>query len=201
MNNKTLTKDIEKHLLNDEKPSIYLEELKEKGKLDVYPFSYLKKLEEVNQSPKYHPEGNVWKHTMMVIDEGAKYNPHDKKAVMWALLLHDIGKIKTTRLKNGRLVSYDHDKTGEIEGKKFLKSIMDDEEFIKKTTKLIRYHMHLLYIVNNMPFADIEGMKKYNDIHDLAIVFLSDRIGRGGINEEEMEKIKNQVEDFKKNYK
>ncbi|MDD6795726.1 MAG: HD domain-containing protein [Clostridiaceae bacterium] len=194
-----LVEQIEKHLLNDDKPSVYLNELKINGMLDKYPFSQLKKLETINQAPKHHPEGNVWNHTMMVVDEGAKYKEkaNDKRAVMWALLLHDIGKIKTTKLRNGRLTSYDHDRIGQKDAREFLECIMNDNEFINKVVNLVRYHMHMLYMTNNLPFGDMEGMKKYNNTDDLAVVFLSDRLGRGGLNEEEKRKIKKQVENFK----
>lgn len=51
-------------------------------------------LQDVEQNPKYHPEGNVFIHTMMVIDEGAinREKSNDKRAFMWSLLLHDVGK-------------------------------------------------------------------------------------------------------------
>lgn len=63
--------EIEKHLLNDEKPSIYLNEQVENGDFDEYPLSMIKDLLTVEQNPIYHPEGNVFIHAMMVVDEGA----------------------------------------------------------------------------------------------------------------------------------
>lgn len=104
MDIKKLFNEIEKHLLEDEKPSLYLNKIKNQGLLDVVPFSFLKDLEKVEQSPKHHPEGNVWVHTMMVVDQGVTYREkaNDIRAFMWTLLLHDIGKPKTTKFKNGR---------------------------------------------------------------------------------------------------
>lgn len=199
MKNNKLFYEIEEHILKDEKPSIYLNKIKDEGLLDREPFCNLKKLEEMQQSEKHHPEGNVWIHTMMVVDEGAKYRDkvNDKKAFMWSLLLHDIGKVKTTKLRKGRWTSYDHDKVGEEEGKKFLNYFVDDESFKVKVSKLIRYHMHLLYIMNKLPFADMEGLRKYVDINDISYVFLSDRFGRGGLTEEDKIEIRNEVEKFK----
>ena len=189
-----LFKEIEEHLLKDKKPSIFLNEIKDKGILDVSPFCYLKKLEEMQQSPKHHPEGNVWIHTMMVVDEGVKYRDkvNDKKAFMWCLLLHDIGKGKTTKLRKGRWTSYDHDKVGETLGKEFLEYFSCDEEFIFKVSKMIRYHMHLLYIMNKLPFADMEGLRKYTDINDISYVFFSDRFGRGNLSKEDREEVEMQ---------
>lgn len=199
MDSMKLFKEIENHLLMDEKPSLYLNEIKNKGLLDEEPFSNLKKLEDMQQSVKHHPEGNVWIHTMMVVDEGVKYREkvHDKKAFMWCLLLHDIGKVKTTRLRKGRWTSYDHDKVGEREGKLFLDYFIDDEEFKIKVSKLIRYHMHLLYIMNELPFADMDGLRKSVDINDISYVFLSDRFGRGNLSEDDKIKVKKEVEKFR----
>ncbi|MGG7176242.1 HD domain-containing protein [Clostridium paraputrificum] len=202
MNIKELFLEVEDHLLKDEKPSVYLNEAKNKGLFDAVPFLWLKNLEKVDQSPKHHPEGNVWIHTMMVVDKGAKErkDSRDKRALMWALLLHDIGKAKTTKLRKGRLTSYDHDKVGEEEGRKFLKFFIDDNNFIDKVVKLIRYHMHLLFISKNMPYGDIEGMKKEADLHELAIVFASDRLGRGGIDKKEKEEVEMEITKFKYKY-
>jgi poly(A) polymerase len=59
----------------------------------------LKKLEKTPQSPVHHPEGNVWKHTLLVVDEAArrKNESGDPRVLMWAALLHDIGKPPTFR--------------------------------------------------------------------------------------------------------
>lgn len=194
--------DIEEHLLQDKKPSIYLEKLKEEGFLNEKPYIGLKKLENVMQSPKHHPEGDVWVHTMMVVDEGAKHREEveDKSALMWTLLLHDIGKVKATKLKKGRWVSYDHDKVGEVEARGFLEYFTKDEKFINKVVKLIRYHMHLLYIINKLPYGDIPGMIKFTDIQELSVVFISDRLGRGDVTYEEREEIMREIKNFKKNY-
>ena len=197
-----LFNEIEEYLLNDKKPSLALNKLKEDGLFNKEPFSYLIKLEDIEQSARHHPEGNVWIHTMMVVDEGAKRREevHDKRAFMWALLLHDIGKIKTTKFQKNHWTSYDHDKVGEGESLKFLEYFNEEKDFINKVAKLIRYHMHLLYIINKLPYADIEGMLKWTDVQELSIVFLSDRLGRGGVTYEEKEEILREIKNFKKNY-
>jgi len=194
--------DIEDHLLQDKKPSIYLEKLKKDGFFDEVPFIGLKKLEEINQSPKHHPEGNVWVHTMMVVDEGVNHREEieDKRAIMWTLLLHDLGKVKATKFKKGRWISYDHDKVGELEVRQFLEYFTEDKVFINKVSKLTRYHMHLLYIINKLPYADIEGMLKWTDIKELSVVFVSDRLGRGDVSNKEKEEIMREIKNFKKNY-
>ena len=194
--------EIEKHLLEDDKPSVYLNELKSSGELAVEPFNWLISLEKIEQSPKHHPEGDVWVHTMMVVDKGSSYRDYveDKKVFMWALLLHDLGKRSTTKLRNGRWTSYDHDKVGRKDAYDFLSYFNLSEEFKGKVSILVRYHMHLLFIMNKLPYGDIKGMKTEANLHDLSYVFLSDRLGRGGMNKEEIEKVENEVDLFRKKF-
>ena len=58
--------------------------------------------------------------------------------------------------------------------------------------------MHLLFLVNKLPYADKEGLLKNVD-SDISYVFLADRLGRGKITEEEKDKVYKEVEWFKKN--
>lgn len=142
-------KDIDEHILKDEKPSNYINKLYEEGKLEEYPFDMLTILRRIDQSPKYHPEGSVWNHIMMVLDNGAKERDksENERIFMWACLLHDIGKGTTTKIRKGRITSYNHDKEGERLSIKFLKCFTEDEEFIKEVSKLVRWHMQPLLLI------------------------------------------------------
>ena len=142
--------EIEKHLLNDEKPSIYLNEQVENGDFDEYPLSMIKDLLTVEQNPIYHPEGDVFIHAMMVVDEGAtvRERSKDKKAFMWALLLHDLGKKPTTKLRKGKLTSYNHDTVGAKMAREFLEYFNQDEVFINKVISLVRWHHQALLMMN-----------------------------------------------------
>ncbi|MFV3010609.1 HD domain-containing protein [Clostridium botulinum] len=178
-------KDIDEHILKDERPSNYINKLYEEGKLGEYPFDMLTILRKIDQSPKYHPEGSVWNHIMMVLDNGAKEKDksENKRIFMWACLLHDIGKGTTTKIRKGRITSYNHDKEGERLSIKFLKCFTEDEEFIKEVSKLVRWHMQPLFVNKNLPFKDIESMVKEVSIKEIALISLCDRLGRGGMSE------------------
>ena len=63
---------------------------------------------------------------------------------------------------------------------------------------MIRYHMHLLYIMNKLPFADMEGLNNNVDINDISYVFLSDRFGRGNLTNEDKVNIEKEVDRFRK---
>lgn len=168
------------HLLNDEQPSLYFNEISKTRLFEQYPLNLLNNLKNAQQSPKHHPEGNVWNHTMMVVDEAAKLKneSNSKKAFMWAALLHDIGKPDATKNRNGKITSYDHDKIGANLAWKFLAEFSDDDEFMRKVTMLVRWHMQILFVVNNLPFADVKTMKRQADVTEVALLGLCDRLGR-----------------------
>lgn len=191
------------HLVNDRTPSEFMNKLKDEGLLSKYPFNFISDLQEVNQSKEHHPEGNVWIHTMMVIDKGASYLDEVtlKKEFMLGLLLHDIGKKTTTKIRKGRITSYDHDKVGEIMGNEFLESFSLSKDFKEKVIYFIRYHMHLLFIIKKLPYGNIEGMLKNEELlRDLSYIFLSDRLGRGNINKIKENEVIKEVEQFRKAY-
>lgn len=190
--------DIERHLLEDDKPSDYIKEALKEKLLDEYPFSMIKELQEVDQNPKYHPEGNVFIHTMMVVDEGAKNRAksNDKRIFMWALLLHDIGKKPTTKLRKGRLTSYNHDIVGADMTVKFLNYFNEDKEFITKVRGLVRWHMQSLFVTKDMKFQNIGDMLKDVMVNEIVLVSLSDRLGRGGLDHKEIAETRIQIRNF-----
>lgn len=169
---------IERCLMEDTRPSQTLERLF----ADPLPpeFEPLQRLKTTKQSPIHHPEGNVWNHTMLVVDEAAKRRAESTypEALMWAALLHDIGKPDTTRVRGGKVTSYDHDKVGMRLAHQFLSGFGAEPELVDRVSMLVRYHMQLLFVVKEMPFADIKGMKKNTDVTEVALLGLCDRLGR-----------------------
>ncbi len=182
---------IDFHLLHDECPSEYLEQISQEPWFSDYPFSLLLKLKETPQSKRYHPEGSVWNHTMMVVNEAAKRKKESKseRTLMWAALLHDIGKPGTTKIKKEKITSYDHDSEGEQLTEDFLSCFTSDGLWIKSVAKLVRYHMHILYITEKLPFGNAGKMKQETDINEVALLGLCDRIGRGGSDPEYEKKV------------
>lgn len=193
-----LFQDINYHILNDLKPSVYLNEELAKGNLNEYPFTMLSVLPRVDQNPQYHPEGNVWIHTMLVLDNAAEHKNESEapRAFMWGALLHDIGKAETTRLRKGRLTSYDHDKVGEELAVEFFKSFEETEEFVYKVVKLVRWHMQTFFVVKGMSFANVEEMKKETSTKEIALLSLCDRLGRRPLPKEKEIEEKENIELF-----
>lgn len=179
--------EMTEHLCSDKKPSIYWNMLMEEGKLREYPFSLLSALQKTEQSKIHHPEGNVWNHTFLVVDEAAKVRAQSSNPItfMWAALLHDIGKPSTTKLRRGRITAYDHDKIGQALAEEFLRAFTDDQALIQTVGKLVRYHMQPLFVLKNLPFAEIGKMKRETNIQDIALLSYCDRMGRTNSDEGE----------------
>jgi tRNA nucleotidyltransferase (CCA-adding enzyme) len=68
------------------------------------------------QEPEWHPEGDVWVHTLMVIDEARKRVDDLSRAgrviVMLGAVCHDFGKPSTTAFSEGRIRSLGHEEAG-----------------------------------------------------------------------------------------
>jgi len=157
-------------------------------------------LKKVEQSPDHHPEGNVWEHTLLVVDLAAegKNVSEDPRVFMWSALLHDLGKAHTTKVRRGRITAYDHDKHGAILAAGFLQEFTDDEQFRKKVSRMVRWHMQTLFVVKKLPFADIDKMLSEVSLEEIAMLSLCDRLGRGNMTEKirqkEIENINNFVQ-------
>lgn len=134
--------ELKKALLKAEKPSIFFEVLREMDQLD-YWFPELKALIDVRQNPVYHAEGDVWTHTMMVLDEAAKLR-HRAANPYWFMLsavTHDFGKAVCTEEKEGVLHAYQHEVKGLPLIEAFLRRITSETKLIEYVLNLSEYHM------------------------------------------------------------
>jgi putative nucleotidyltransferase with HDIG domain len=175
-----LFNEIHQHLMEDKKPSDFLNSLSNNHIFQDVPFSMLLRLKKTEQSTVHHPEGNVWNHTMLVVEEAAKVKEDSRnpEAFMWSALLHDLGKPDTTRKRKGKITAYDHDKVGAELTKRFLAYFPCEEEFVNHVVSLVRYHMHILYVTKDLPFAKAKEMMNHIDVNEIALFVLCDRLGR-----------------------
>ncbi|HEX2986251.1 MAG TPA: HD domain-containing protein [Caproiciproducens sp.] len=181
--------EMEQHLMQDRRPSDYFNSIAEDPLLQEEPFFMLSRLKKTGQSPKYHPEGNVWNHTMLVVDQAAEMKEFsdDPKTLMWAALLHDIGKPDTTRNRKGKITSYNHERAGSDLTVKFLSCFTQDHRWIEKVAALVRWHMQVLFVMNDLPFGDIQSMKEQTNVREVGLLGFCDRMGRLGSNREQEE--------------
>jgi putative nucleotidyltransferase with HDIG domain len=190
MDKHELFEEIDAHLLSDEKPSEFFKGPDSQLFETTHPFTMLSGLKDIKQSPIHHPEGSVWNHTLLVLDEAAarKDQAADGRVFMWAALLHDIGKAVTTKVRKGKITAYDHDKVGAEMVRTFLREF-EDEPIISKVVSLVRWHMQILYVAKGTRFADLDAMRNQADVRDVALLGLCDRLGRLNVNRRAEEQV------------
>jgi poly(A) polymerase len=106
------------------------------------------KMQGVAQPPQYHPEGDVWVHTLLLLEGLPAGCP---AALAWAALLHDVGKPATFRIAPDR-IRFD----GHVEvGVRMAEEICRRLRFPNHETEQI-----LLLIANHMRFAEVRKMKE-----------------------------------------
>jgi tRNA nucleotidyltransferase (CCA-adding enzyme) len=142
--------EFKKLLLKSRRPSIGMEWMRKLDILDHFP--ELKALIGVPQDPEWHPEGDVWTHNNMVIDEAAAlrttdYSESDNLALMFGALCHDFGKPLTTHFSEGKWRSPGHDVSGEAPTRQFLGRLTRESALVDKVVALVREHLRpaLLY--------------------------------------------------------
>ena len=134
--------ELKKALLKAERPSVFFEILHQMEQLDVW-FPELKALIGIPQPPRYHAEGDVWKHTMMVLDEAAKlrHRVQNPYAFMLSALVHDFGKALCTEEVGGILHAYGHENAGLGPAEAFIKRLTSESRLLKYALNMTELHM------------------------------------------------------------
>ena len=114
--------------------------------------SFVIPMSRTEQNPAFHAEGDVWTHTKMVCENLMKLDAFHglseerQQAVFLAALLHDIGKIPTTRWEDDKWTSPNHTLVGSKMARQFLwKELglcgtLEKQQFRETICNLIRYH-------------------------------------------------------------
>jgi tRNA nucleotidyltransferase (CCA-adding enzyme) len=114
---------MEKLLMQAERPSIGLALALDLNVIDRL-FPELFALVGCEQEPEWHPEGDVWVHTLQVVDQArtriADLPRPQAITVMLGALAHDLGKPATTAFIDGRIRSIDHEEQGVVPATAFL---------------------------------------------------------------------------------
>lgn len=174
-----------KKLLLSGKPSIGLEVLRQTNALTL--FLDLAALIGCEQDKKWHPEGDVWIHSLMVSDEAAKIVaqsplPEDEKLiVVTAALCHDLGKPATTIPKDGRIKSPGHEQAGVDPTIRFLEAIGFPKKYYDDVTTIVRDHLkpYQLYAKRDeVSDSAIRRLASRVNIERLLMVSKADFLGR-----------------------
>ncbi len=100
-------------------------------------------LEGVEQPPEHHPEGDVFTHTMIMLEKMC----HPTRELAWSVLLHDVGKKATAAVgKDGNVHFYGHEKTGAEMSAAILSRFKCSSALIGTVEKCVAGHMRFAFV-------------------------------------------------------
>lgn len=134
--------ELKKALLKADRPSIFFEVLRQMDQLHHW-FPELEALIGVEQNPRFHAEGDVWTHTMLVLDAaaGQRHKVREPYALMLAALTHDFGKVVCTERIDGVIHAYGHETHGLPLVQRFLNRLTGEKRLTDHVLKLVEFHM------------------------------------------------------------
>ncbi len=184
--------ELEKLLLRARRPSIGFAlalELEVVARL----FPELQALVGCEQEPDWHPEGDVWVHTLMVIDESrrlldaAGLDRARDITVMLGAVCHDFGKPATTAVIDGRIRSHNHEDAGVAPATAFLDRLnihtLDGFDVRAHVLGLVAHHLKPgMFHQSSTPVSDgaFRRLAQKVDLELLALFAKADCLGRAG---------------------
>jgi len=174
---------IAENTIKNKCPSLFLSKIKKNGEIIHIP--ELSSLIGVVQPTAHHPEGDVFTHTLMVIDAAAmlkKYLSNDvQKAVfMLAALCHDFGKPYVTTAKNGKITAPKHDIYGLKPAYEFLKKT-GFEKISPQILNLIKEHSKPAQLYRDKDNVSDKALNRLSQRVDIIMLLLlqsADSVGK-----------------------
>ena len=126
----------------------------------------------VEQPPQYHPEGDVWTHTMMMLE---RLPAGGSPTLAWGVLLHDIGKPATFRpaKETGDRIRFDgHVEVGMAMARKLLGKLRFSNGETEQILALVEHHMRFKDVGRMKPatlkrFVRLPRFEEHLDLHRL----------------------------------
>jgi tRNA nucleotidyltransferase (CCA-adding enzyme) len=181
--------ECEKLLLQAERPSIGLALALDLGVIDAL-LPELKPLVGCPQEPEWHPEGDVWTHTLMVVDKARAMNDDLPRpqliTVMLGAICHDLGKPPTTAVIDGRIRSLDHEEQGVAPTLKVLDRLnihtIDGFDVRSQVVGLTAHHLKpgMLHKAPQVGDGAFRRLAQKVDLELLARLARADCLGRTG---------------------
>jgi tRNA nucleotidyltransferase (CCA-adding enzyme) len=143
------------------------------------------------QEPEWHPEGDVWVHTMLVIDEMRRRISDlarpEQVILMLGAVCHDLGKPATTAFVDGRIRSLDHEEQGVPPAKRLLDRLnvhaIGGRDVRQQVLGLVAHHLKpgmLHKRRNEVSDAAFRRLAVKVDLELLARLATADCLGRTG---------------------
>lgn len=179
--------EMNKALMKADKPSIFFDALRKTDQLDVW-FPEMKALIDCPQDPVYHPEGDVWNHTMMVLDNaaGCRDKVTEPEYFMVSAICHDMGKPDTLSVtEDGHIHTYGHDKAGVAVADRFLKRLNNDNALRGYVLDMVENHMKPHQCFNNESHIKTTNhmFDSVKNRGDLCHLVMADISGKGSVTE------------------
>ncbi|MEX0849212.1 MAG: HD domain-containing protein [Candidatus Dependentiae bacterium] len=180
-----IEQEFNKMLLRSKRPSLGIRWLKDIGRLqEILPELYA--TISVQQKQPYHPEGDVFEHSMQALDAAARIacnTEYEKLILLYAAMCHDLGKSKVSKIVDGNICSHGHAQVGAPLANKMLKRIACNKTLIDTVVKLVKLHMEPLgFIKSNAKKPAYKRLARKlspdANIALLAKLFLADKQGR-----------------------
>ena len=157
--------ELRKALLFADRPSVFFETLRLCGQLSVW-FPEVEELSAIEQDPLFHGEGDVFVHTMLVLDEAAKLRARavHPRGLMYAAITHDFGKTLTTVRDRDRVHTFGHETAGLPLAERWMRRLTDEADLIAYVLNMTELHMR-----PNMLCAMHSSYKASNRLFDLSV--------------------------------
>jgi len=172
--------EFNKLLLKSPKPSIGFEVMRQLGVLKYFP--QLQALIEIPQEPKFHPEGDVWIHTMMSLDAMVALidrSQDDALKYLYAILCHDLGKATTTKIIKGKIRAIGHEEAGVEPTKDLMYRLTNNHSFIDSLLPLVKHHLKpSQFYAQGAKASAIRRLATQVNIEELVVVAKADFLGR-----------------------
>lgn len=124
-------------------PALALDLLDKSGLLHVV-LPEVAELKGVPQPADFHPEGDVFEHTKKAL---SLVGNNSSSALVWSILLHDIGKPKTISIAD-RIRFNNHDQVGMEMAEKILRRLHTSNELIEQVKMCVGNHMNFIHVKN-----------------------------------------------------
>ena len=181
--------ELEKLLLQAARPSIGFALARDLGVVEAL-LPELTPLAGCEQEPDWHPEGDVWTHTLMVIDKARELNGDLDRpqliTVMLGAVCHDLGKPATTAVIDGRIRSMEHEEAGVAPTLRLLDRLnihtIDGYDVRTQVVGLVAQHLKpgMFHKAGNVGDGAFRRLAQKVDMELLARVARADCLGRSG---------------------
>lgn len=177
----------EKLILKGKMPSRGLAFLKAAGWLRFFP--ELEVMSGCPQDPRWHPEGDVWTHTLHCMDAFARDRLDDREEdliVGFAVLCHDMGKPATTETVPEGIRSHGHEAAGLSPARSFMERLNVSGRILEQVLPLIKCHMRpaVLFRDQSSPASVRRLARDCGRLDRLMRVFRADAAGRPPMNDD-----------------